>query len=166
MANLLRSSAPALLAIVGGLAVVSVLRTTLGGGGVAPVPAAFESGLSLDEAISQGTASGRPVIAFATADWCPPCQTMKRSTLTDLNVEAFLKGRAISVYVDVDRDRKAAERLGVTGIPATVIIAGDTVVSRISGVMSPSDYLSFLTASVDLANNPAEVERLRNDRPR
>jgi hypothetical protein len=130
MANLLRSSAPALLAIVGGLAVVSVLRTTLGGGGVAPVPAAFESGLSLDEAISQGTASGRPVIAFATAD------------------------------------RKAAERLGVTGIPATVIIAGDTVVSRISGVMSPSDYLSFLTASVDLANNPAEVERLRNDRPR
>ena len=164
MANSLRASAPVLFGLVGVLGIWVLIKTTIGGGGVAPVPAAFEKGLTLDAAIAQSKTSGQPVVAFATADWCGPCQQMKRGALADARVEGFLRGRTLAVYVDVDVDRAAAGKLSVTGIPATVVIAGDTVVSRVSGVMSPVDYLSYLTAAVDLANNPAEVEKLRSER--
>jgi thiol:disulfide interchange protein len=165
MEKFLGSSWRVLLALVIGLASWIAIRALLGGGvGATPTPAVFSAGRTLDDAIAESKSKGTPVVAFATADWCPPCQTMKRSTLLDTRVEAYLKGKTIPVYVDVDRDPKAAGRLGVTGIPATVIIAGDTVVARTSGLLSVDDYMSFVEAAVDLASRPDEVERLRRDR--
>ncbi len=166
MTNSLRASAPVLFGVVGVLGVWMILKTTVGGGGVAPVPAVFDKSVTLEAAIAKSKASGQPVVAFATADWCPPCQQMKRGALVNAEVEGFLRGRTLAVYVDVDGDPEAAGKLSVTGIPATVVIAGDTVVARVSGVMSASDYLGFLRAAVDLANNPAEVEKLRGERGR
>jgi thioredoxin-like negative regulator of GroEL len=164
MEKFLGSSWRVLLALTIGLTAWIGVRALLGGGGVAPKPAVFSAGRTLDEAIAESKAKGTPVVAFATADWCPPCQTMKRTTLLDTRVEAYLKGKTIPVYVDVTQDPKSAGRLGVSGIPATVIIAGDTVVARTSGMLSVDDYMSFVEAAVDLASRPQEVERLRAER--
>jgi thioredoxin-like negative regulator of GroEL len=165
MERFLGSSWRVLLTLVIGLSGWILVRALLGGSvGVAPKPAVFAAARTLDEAIAESKRNGTPVLAFVTADWCPPCQTMKRTTLLDTRVEAYLKGKTIPVYVDVDVDPKSAGTLGVTGIPATVVISGDTVIARTSGALAVDDYMSFVEAAVDLASKPEEIERLRAER--
>jgi thioredoxin-like negative regulator of GroEL len=124
-------------------------------------PPIFDRGLTLAQAIEESRRTGTPVVAFATADWCAPCQQMKKRTLRDPSVAGFLRARTIPVYVDIERDERAAALLQVTGIPATVILAGDTIIARSIGALEPVNYRSFLEAAVGTASSPDEVERLR-----
>ena len=135
----------------------------LGRGGVAAIPPVFDASLTLAAAMEQSRATGRPVAAFATADWCAPCQAMKRGPLRDPAVAAFLQVRTIPVYVNIEKDAAAAAVLRVTSVPTTLIIAGGTIISRSSGLVEAGNYLSFLEASVDLAGKPDEVEKLRRE---
>ena len=130
-------------------------------GGRVSRPPIFDRGWTLEGAIEESRKTGRPVVAFATADWCDPCRQMKKGTLRDPRVAGFLRARALPVYVDIDRDEAAASLLKVTGIPATVILAGDTIVARSTGYLEPENYLGFLDAAVGAASDPGEVERLR-----
>lgn len=149
------------LAFCGALAALLILR-----GGPAPVPPAFAEGLTLDGAIATSVSTGKPVVAFATADWCGPCQVMKRSSLSDRAVDALLRDRALPVYVDVDKSPREASALRPTGLPTTFVLAGDTIVAQISGVMPAEDYAAWLGAAIDLAGNAQEVERIRRETPR
>lgn len=150
-----------LLAVVGVLFVLPVAAFQLMRG-KAPTPGVFDPAVTLAAAIEKSKATGEPIVAFATADWCGPCQVMKRETLVDTRVVNFLGSRAIPVYVNIDHDKAAAGMLRVTSIPTTVVIAGDTIVAKTSGVLTPEDYLSFLESAVDLAASPAEIEKLRD----
>lgn len=151
-------------AVLGIIVAVGLVAARLRGGPVARPPA-FAGTLTLAEAIEEGTKKGLPVVAFATADWCPPCRAMKRETLLDPRVEAFLQLKTVPVYVNIDHDPAAAQRLNVMGIPATVVIRGSTIVAKTEGYLTAVNYLSFLESAVDLANSPEELEKLKS-RPR
>ena len=69
--------------------------------GAAPTPAAFASHVSLEAAIAAEGQNGRPVVAFATADWCGPCQSFKRGALADERVTAWIGDRANAAFVDL-----------------------------------------------------------------
>lgn len=149
--------------VLGIIVAVGLIALRLRGGPV-PRPPAFAGTLTLAEAVERGKQKGTPVVAFATADWCPPCRAMKRETLIDPRVEAFLELKTIPVYVNIDHDPDAARRLSVMGIPATVVISGDTIVAKSEGYLTAVNYLSFLESAVDLANSPDELEKLKKQR--
>ncbi len=116
-----------------------------GCGGVAPTPELFSDGQTLDGAMEQSAApGGKPVLAVATADWCPPCQSYKRGALADARVAEAVRARTIPVYVDVDADPDAAAALGVSSIPATYLIVDGAVAASFTGAKGADELLRWI----------------------
>ena len=130
---------PALVVMLVVFAGVQAVR-----GRVAPTPEVFAAGVSLDEGIRSGTDAGKPVVAVVTADWCPPCQMLKRETLSDVAVSAWIEQNAVGVYVDSDKDPDAARALGVRSLPTTVVLRDGKVVGSQTGFLKTEAYLDFL----------------------
>lgn len=132
------------IAVVGALAAFSFFR----GGGVAPKPEVFASSTDLATALKASGASGKPVLALVTADWCGPCQSLKRGALVDAKVAALIKEKTEPVYIDATGANKDAAQLNVTGVPALVLLqadkAGQRELSRLVGNQSSADILEWL----------------------
>jgi len=157
-----RSLASGVVAIVAVVAMLIVVGLILnrgggggGGGGVAPTPAGFseagpgEGAASLFEAAA---ASGRPVMAVVTADWCGPCQVYKRDTLSDERVAARLDGAVERVMVDSDASPELAAELGTRAIPRTVLLRDGEIVDALVGVADADGLLAWLEGhGVELA---------------
>lgn len=128
------------------------LRANTGPGahsGAAPLPAMFDGApATLDDAKAKAGEGGL-VFAFATADWCAPCQHFKRTTLVDPAVEAWVRAHATPVYVDVDQNPQDTTTLGVRGIPHTALLRADgTVVRTFVGVVPAEELLRSLRDAV------------------
>jgi protein disulfide-isomerase len=95
--------------------------------------------------------TGKPVLAFFTADWCGPCQVLKRTSLVDPRVEALIDERMIAVYIDGDAERELVARARVRGYPATMVLIQGKEVARVEGVLGPDEYLNWLTNAADQA---------------
>lgn len=142
-----RSFTGPLLVLFAIVAVLAIMR--LSAGGVAETPAEFASHTSLQEAIDLSERSGKPVLALATADWCGPCQALKRGALSDPRVAAWIEEQTVPAYVDLtdanDPEASRAGRLlGVSGIPTLVLLEDGGEVGRISGAVSADRLLEWL----------------------
>lgn len=117
--------------------------------GVAPKPGIFDDGWTLTEAKAKSASTGKPVLALLTADWCGPCQQLKRGTLSDEKVTAEVQRLAIPVYLDVDHSADDARQFAnVSAVPTMIVQFGDQELGRISGVVSSKAFLAWLDASV------------------
>ncbi len=113
--------------------------------GVAPTPQVFDEGWTLTEAKVESASSAKPVLALLTADWCPPCQQLKRGALSDSKVAAAIKERTIPVYVDVDHAAQDAQQFAnIRSIPTMVLQVGDEEVGRVTGVVGAGELLRWL----------------------
>ncbi len=54
--------------------------------------------------------TGRPMLVFVTAQWCPACQSMKREVLPQIRRRGLLRRVAFAV-VNLDRERKLGQKL-------------------------------------------------------
>lgn len=145
----LRQTLPILLAFFAVFLVLSVLD-----GGLlatpAPVPAVFSERLTIRQAEARQQATGRMVLVVATADWCQPCQKLKAGPLTDDDVVEAIERETEPVYLDLSDDRPGteasaiAQRLGITGVPALVLMRNGEVISRATGFRSAESIILWL----------------------
>jgi thiol:disulfide interchange protein len=110
-------------------------------------PDAFVHAVSLAEAVERSSRDGRAVLAFATADWCGPCQELKRGALADEGVSRWVRENVHAVYVDGTDDNPDVGRLRVFGFPTLVVLRGGREVSRLEGVRSAEEVRRWLAAS-------------------
>ncbi|HEV2292383.1 MAG TPA: thioredoxin family protein [Tepidisphaeraceae bacterium] len=98
----------------------------------------------LSAARTEAQTSGRPVLAYFTADWCGPCHSMKSTTWADAGVEEALR-RYVPVRIDVDLNSAAAMEYNAQVIPKFAVLdAAGNVVKSAEGYMDPQQFLAWL----------------------
>ena len=103
----------------------------------------------LPDAVEQSKRDGRPLIVFATADRCAPCQQYKKDALTNaLVIIRLADGPALATHVEVDREGEAADQyLGGRGIPMTYLLRDGEVVATLPGQRSANDLLHWMNVN-------------------
>ena len=124
----------------------------------APTPAAFEAKTTLTAALENAQSTGRPVLAFATADWCGPCQSFKRGALADESIAAFITENTEPAYVDVTNSNdplssQAAQMLHVRSVPTLVLIDGEQEIARLEGGVGKSRLIGWLKEGIAQASD-------------
>lgn len=116
-----------------------------GGGGVAPTPTIFDEHLGLNAALDRGKSSGKPVLAVVTADWCGPCQALKRGALSDPQVEQLVRDSFVPVYLNADEQGGEVNQIGnVQYLPTSVVVFNGKELARTTGAMSAGEYRTML----------------------
>jgi thioredoxin-like negative regulator of GroEL len=62
------------------------------------------------EAHQTTTETGKPLVVMVSTDWCPPCQTMKKTILPRVREHGLLRKVAFAI-VNPDRDKDLAEKI-------------------------------------------------------
>ena len=137
-----------LLVIVGSIVLIMNLRSNQA---PADKPALFAQNLTLPQASAQAASAGKPVLVYATASWCGPCQSFKRGALSDPEVERVILERTLPVYLDIDEERDAAERLGVMSIPRMIVLRDNQIIAQHVGVMSSAQTIAFINENAGSA---------------
>ena len=138
-----------LLIIVASLVVIMNARSN---SAPADKPAIFAQNLSLPEATKASSESGKPVLVYATATWCGPCQSFKRGALSDPEVESLITSRTLPVYLDIDEHPETASMLGVNSVPRLIVMKDSQILATRVGVMSAEQTKAFITEQTALAS--------------
>lgn len=145
----MKSRVPIVLAVLVAVLVVGgVAFRFAGGGGAAPIPAAFANGMTVEQAISRGTESGKPVLIYATADWCGPCQRFKKGPLSDAKVASFITQNFEAVYLDVDHHPDLASKLEVETIPAMRVLRPGKPPVKLNEYMEADRLVAWLESTL------------------
>lgn len=106
------------------------------------------------EAVSE---TGEPMVVMVSTDWCPPCQTMKKTILPRVRERGLLK-KVVFAIVNPDRDKELAQQLTGGGpIPQLVMFRKTTdgwVRKKLIGGQSVETVEEFI--SDGLAKDQAE----------
>ena len=102
---------------------------------VIELPGILAASPPLEKAVQLSRAEGKPLVVFATADRCGPCQQFKKDALNDVRVvDRLEQADLLAAHVEVDREPEAARRyLGGTGIPVTYLLRDGEVVASLPG---------------------------------
>lgn len=97
-----------------------------------------------DAARAESAAAKKPVFVYFTAEWCGPCQELRRTTWSDKRVETALQGY-VPVRIDIDRQPELAQRFSVESIPwFGVLDENGRAVKVWSGWMGAEEFVTWL----------------------
>ena len=83
--------------------------------------AAAQEPVDYKTAFSKAQKGDKPLLVLVTAEWCPPCQIMKKTTIPKLLQKKAFNGFHFST-VDLDKQEKLARQLiGTRGVPQLIM---------------------------------------------
>ena len=72
-------------------------------------------------AYARAQSGDKPLLVLVTAEWCPPCQTMKATTIPELMSKNAFKDFHYAT-VDLGKEEKLARKLiGTRGVPQFIL---------------------------------------------
>ncbi len=116
--------------------------------GPADTPGVFADGYTLIQATELSKETGKPMLVLATADWCPPCQTLKRTTLVDPTVVEWITDNTIPVYLEDGENSDEIGSLGVGVYPTTMLIADGKVLVALQGAVKANPFVNQLRSAM------------------
>lgn len=100
--------------------------------------------LSVQQALEAAKAEGKLLLLDFTADWCPPCKTMDKTTWVAEPVVAWVNEHAIAVQVDVDKQKDESKPFGVQAMPTMVLMRDGAELDRTTGGRNAAKLLEWL----------------------
>ncbi len=107
-------------------------------------------------------AGEKPLLVLVTAEWCPPCKVMKKTTIPELMQKQAFRDFHYST-VDLDKDEKLARQLiGDRGVPQLIMYEkrNDKWIRRyLRGIQTPATVEAFVAQAqmFRTANNTTEL---------
>jgi protein disulfide-isomerase len=115
----------------------------------------------VDDAFAEAKESGRPVLLYWGAVWCPPCNKLKATLFKEADFIALTR-KLVPVYLDGDLPGAQAwgERFGVRGYPTLVVLSPDRQeITRLSGGSDTARITAVLTSAAARRASVADVLR-------
>lgn len=135
---------------------------------IATPPEARELIVWLSPAEASHGATGKPRLLHFTADWCAPCQQMRRTTFRNHRLGSIVNERFVPIRYE-QRGRKqdavmeeAVRRHGVGSFPTIVVVdSGGRTLAKIEGFQDAST----LSEGLERALEPSPARRIYWVRP-
>jgi protein disulfide-isomerase len=106
----------------------------------------------LDKAFASSKETGKPVLMMLTADWCGPCQMLKKDVLSLPEVDEQIQAKFTPVVWDLtepsDTDIKRAQDWGAgAAIPEVIMFdASGKPIKHKVGAVSQAEFIKWLNA--------------------
>jgi thioredoxin-like negative regulator of GroEL len=136
---------------VSAICIVALLQTTL-----------FVTGANTyAEAREESIETGKPMFILIGAEWCNPCQELKKNVIPQVEKKGLL-GRVAFAKIDTDKDKELAKSLGGGGaIPQLLMLrkTGDGWGRRkLVGLQSVSEVEKFIKEGVEAAEESSSAK--------
>ena len=142
----------------------AVVQTAVLATGVDATPVSTET---YTEARRIVTETGKPLVVMIGTDWCPPCQTMKKTVMPRVREDGLLRKVAFAL-VNPDREHDLAEKLTGGGpIPQLVMFrkkGNGWVRKKLVGGQSVEAVEQFIKEGVDDEKDVQKSLPASNDR--
>lgn len=110
--------------------------------GPAETPSMFVAQYTIEQASEQSHTTGKPMLVLVTADWCAPCQSLKRGALSDPAVIEWVSENMIPVYLEDGANQDQIRMLPVNSFPTTLVLKDGKILGHFTGNKSASGFLS------------------------
>ncbi|MCX9013369.1 MAG: thioredoxin family protein [Candidatus Methanoperedens sp.] len=101
---------------------------------------------SLDASLEKARQENKPVAVYFWAIWCQYCAKFQSDTLGNPQVKEILEKDYVLVAMDLDIDRDAARKYGVSYPPYVLFLDGnDKVLERVPGAVDANYFLPVVT---------------------
>ncbi len=102
----------------------------------------------LQAAHKVATAQNKPMLLVFGADWCHYCKKLERETLNSKELANYVNQTFVPVHIDVDKDKKVAQILKVSGLPCSIVLSPNAdLLGRIDGFHKVSPFHKQLEAA-------------------